>query len=274
MGRAFDEIRRLTRTLNRFDSATAVALLNQEGVLKAAPPEVCRVVSASLRYHRLSQGAFDITVQPIVDLYKQTFSESKAAAPASSRLKEALSLVGSEKVEVRDRAIHFHRPGMGVTLDGIAKGYIVDRASSLLERCGIENYLINAGGDIRTKGSPREKKSWTVAVQDPEKQKRYPDIIDMTDGAIATSGNYEVYFDREKMFHHIVDPNTGYSPELSTSVSVRTATAMDADAMSTCVFVMGPRQGTRFIDGLKSCESLVIDRSGKKISSRGWHSAA
>ena len=95
----------------------------------------------------------------------------------------------------------------------------------------------------------------------------------MKDGAIATSGNYEVYFDQEKMFHHIVDPKTGFSPHLTTSVSIMAETTTEADALSTSVFVMGPGKGTHFIDALPACQSLVISKDGTLSKSNGWKSA-
>ena len=273
MGEAFLEIDRLTRTISRFDETTAVGQLNREGYLKDTPPEVAQVIGRSLEYYRISNGAFDISVKPVVDLFKETFSEGKRMPPTETELREALRLVNASNIELRKGIVRFKHPGMGITLDGIAKGYIVDRASEVLARHRIKNHLINAGGDIRTMGHRRDQKPWTIAVQDPQKKKRYPDIIHVTDGAVATSGNYEIYFDREKMFHHIVNPNTGLSPEESTSVSVLANTAMDADALSTSVFVMTPGRGTRFINSLPGCESLVVAKGDKKIKSRGWKSA-
>lgn len=274
IGRAFDEIHRLARLMNRFDERTAVAQLNREGYLEDIPPEIAQVVAKSLYFHQLSQGTFDISVKPVVDLFKQTFGGAEKIAPTEEALNEALGLVGSNGIELRDGSIHFKKPGMGITLDGIAKGYIVDRASEVLAAHSIENHLINAGGDIRTMGAKADKKPWTVAIQDPLKRKHYPDVIHMTNGAVATSGNYEIYFDREKMFHHIVDPRTGLSPRLTSSVSVTAPTTMEADALSTSVFVMNPVRGTRFINSLPHCESLVIARGGSQLESRGWKSGA
>ena len=273
MGLAFEEIDRLTRTMSRFDETTAVAQLNKEGVLNDVPPEVAHVVGSGLGYYRLSRGSFDISVKPIVDLFREKFDSGKDTPPAEAEIDKALGLVGSDMIELNGRSIRFRKPGMGITLDGIAKGYIVDRASEILASHNIRNHLINAGGDIRATGLRRDRKPWTIAIQDPKKQKKYPDIIHMTDGAIATSGNYEVYFDREKMFHHIVNPDTGLSPEASTSVSVMADTTMDADALSTSVFVMNPVRGTRFINSLPRCESLVIAKGGDKFKSVGWKSA-
>jgi thiamine biosynthesis lipoprotein len=162
---------------------------------------------------------------------------------------------------------------MAITLDGIAKGYIVDQAAALLAKNNINNFLINAGGDIRTKGQRQDRKPWAIAIQDPHKKKQYPDIIQMSDGAVATSGNYEVYFDQEKMFHHIVNPRTGMSPHADASVSVIAPTTMEADALSTSVFVMEPMEGIRFIDSLPRYECLILSTTGKMKKSKGWKSA-
>jgi thiamine biosynthesis lipoprotein len=274
MGHAFDEIDTLTGLMNRFDDRTAVAQLNREGYLEDTPPEVAEVVARALYHYRLSQGTFDISVKPIVDLFKEKMGEGKKVLPTEKELKQALELVDSNKIELKERAIYFKKPGMEITLDGIAKGYIVDRVSAMIAGHNIKNHLINAGGDIRTMGARADKKPWTVAIQDPLKRRNYPDIIHMNNGAIATSGNYEIYFDREKMFHHIVDPRTGLSPELSTSVSVIAPTTMDADALATGVFVMNPVKGAGFINSLPQCESLVVAKDGTQLKSRGWKTGA
>jgi len=272
MGEAFLEVGRLSRAINRFDDRTAVAQLNREGYLKDVPPELAEVVREGLGYYRITNGAFDITVKPVVDLFKEKFSQGKGMAPSERELMKALSLVNGSDIGFDGSSLRFKRQGMGITLDGIAKGYIVDRASQVLTRHKIKNHLINAGGDIRTMGRGRNGKPWTIAIQDPLKKKHYPDVIHMTSGAIATSGNYEIYFDREKMFHHIVDPVTGLSPEASTSVSVVAKTTMAADALSTSVFVMDPERGTLFINSLPGCESLVVTRGLRTIKSAGWKS--
>lgn len=274
MGRAFDEIGRLAGLLNRFESTTAVAQLNREGYLRDVPPEVAHVVERSLYYHGLSRGKFDITVKPLIDLFKEKFGGESSEPPTEQELKEALALVGSKKIALGNRSLRFQTPGMGITLDGIAKGYIVDKASEILARYKIKNHLINAGGDIRTMGERLDRKPWTVAVQDPLKGKNYPDIIRMNNGAIATSGNYEIYFDQEKVFHHIVDPSTGLSPPLVTSVSVTASTTMEADALSTSAFVMKPSEGKRFIDSLPNTECLIVAKGGMQLKSKGWRRAA
>jgi thiamine biosynthesis lipoprotein len=274
VGQAFEEMDRLSALMNRYDERTAVGELNREGHLNDIPPEVAEVVSKALYYYRRSQGSFDITVKPIIDLFKEKTLDNENALPTEEELRTALEFVDSNKIELKGQAITFKKHGMGITLDGIAKGYIVDKASEFLATHNINNHLINAGGDIRTMGARADKKPWTVAIQDPSKRRNYPDIVHMNRGAIATSGNYEIYFDREKMFHHIVDPRTGISPEMSTSVSVIAPTTMDADALATGVFVMNPVEGTEFINSLGQCESLVVAKGGTQLKSMGWKSAA
>ncbi len=268
IGLAFDEIERLSRVLSRYDSNSPVSDLNGNGILKGAPREVVEMVARSIDYNRQTSGAFDITVQPLVDLYKNGFKAGQK--PADSEVELILQQVGAENLRLEGSNIRFLKKGMGITLDGIAKGYIVDRASELLSNQGIANHLINGGGDIRTSGLAANGKPWTVAIQDPAKQKQYPALIKMTSGAIATSGNYEVFYDREKVFHHIVDGRTGLSPEISASVTVKAGSVMDADALSTSVFVMQPTAGIRFINGQPGCECLVVGNNGLVARSNGW----
>ena len=272
MGLAFAEIDRLSRLLSRHDAASPLSHLNETGSLDHARPEILELVARSLFYHNQTGGAFDITVKPLVDLFKE--SAAAGRTPTDAEISALLPRTGSRHIRFGGGNISFAREGMGITLDGIAKGYIVDRASEVLHRHGIVNHLINAGGDIRTSGAAADGKAWTVAIQDPDKGREYPDIVTMGSGAMATSGNYEIYYDREKMFHHIVDSRTGRSPGLSTSVTVTAATVMDADALATSVFVMPPAQGLAFINSQPGCECFLLDKDGSMRRSAGWKSAA
>lgn len=268
IGEAFDEIDRLNLVLSRFDKNSPVTELNTTGTIEHMESEISEPVARALYYYQHTGGAFDITVAPLVDLYKQSFAAGKQ--PSEAQIKAVLSNIGSSNLRISGKSLSLGRPEMSITLDGIAKGYIVDQASELLHRKGVNNHLINAGGDIRTSGAAAQGRSWKVAVQDPAKKKEYPDIIEMKDGAVATSGNYEVFYDNEKLFHHIVNAKTGLSPHVSASVTVMASTVMDADALSTSVFVMEPEAGIRFIDSQMDCECLVITNAGEMKASKGW----
>ncbi|TKB09967.1 FAD:protein FMN transferase [Desulforhopalus sp. IMCC35007] len=268
IGLAFEEIDRLNAMLTHYEKTSAVGSFNASGKLEHAPVEVVELIGRSLYYNRETQGAFDITVKPLIDLYKNSFAVDHK--PSDSEIDLVLKRVGTENMRYDAGSIVFTKSDMGITLDGIAKGFIVDKASEVLKANGVSNHLINAGGDIRTSGKAAQGKAWTVAVQDPSKKNEYPDIITMQDGAIATSGNYEIYYDKEKLFHHIVNGQTGHSPHLSSSVSVVAPTVMDADALATSVFVMGPAAGVAFINGQPDTECFIIDKDGKNIKSAGW----
>ncbi len=268
IGLAWEEINRLCKLLSRHDSSTPVSHLNRTGTLPAAPVEVLEVVSRSLALHRETNGAFDITVKPILDLYQERFA--KGATPSEAEIKALLPQVGSEHLRYQGGNIAMSRQGMGITLDGIAPGYIVDRASEVLSRQGVTNHLINCSGDIRVSGTAAKGKPWTVAIQDPAKGKAYPQVVRMTSGAISTSGDYELYYDREKMFHHIVNSHTGHSPVALTSVTVTAPSVMEADALATALCVMEPAQGLALINRRPGCASFQIGRDGATRHSAGW----
>lgn len=267
---AFEEIYRLNSLLSRHIDVSPISQLNTHGFLNNAPVELVDVVRLSLAYHQLSRGAFDISVLPLLLLYESRFSQNKI--PTNTEIDERLELVGADDIKVDGRTIRLSKKGMGITTDGIAKGYIVDRASDILRQNGIENHLINAGGDIKTHGHAMKKKPWTIAIQDPSKGGEYPEILKMGSGAVATSGNYEIYFDEAKLFHHIVDPISGRSPLLSKSVTVTAPTVTAADALATSVFVLQPNEGTNLADSHDSFQSLIVDKKDEVIRSKDWKS--
>jgi thiamine biosynthesis lipoprotein len=271
IGKAFEEMDRVSRLLNRYQSASAIGTLNKEGHLADMPPEVSEVIARALHFHKASNGAFDMTVKPLVDLYKEHFAAHKSP-PSEAAVTKVLDLVDASAVRFDGRTIRFTKEGMGITLDGIAKGYIIDCGAKALERHGIKHALINAGGDIRAIGGKESKTPWKVAIQNPDKDGPYVDTITMVNGAIATSGNYEIYFDEEKLYHHIIDPKTGRSPLGSTSVTVLASNVMDADALSTAVFVLEPAAGKRFIESMSKTECVILDSTQRKIMSSRWPS--
>jgi thiamine biosynthesis lipoprotein len=264
IGRAFQEMDRLIAIFNRYDAASAVSQLNDAGRLDKPPTELVRVVSQAQKYHDLSRGVFDISVAPLVDL----FGNNAGGGPSRSEISDVLELVGAQHIGVSRRRIQLDRSGMRVTTDGIAKGHIVDGVARVLERRGIREYLVEAGGDIRVSGT--KSRPWTVAVQDPHRSGRFPDTIRLTAGAIATSGGYERYYDPGRNFHHIVDSKSGSSPQHSDSVSVIAPNAMAADALATVVFLMESSSGIAFVEALSGCECLAILRDGTQVKTTGW----
>lgn len=273
-GRAFLEMDRLISLLSRFDESSAVTCLNDQGSLTDVPPELSKLIDRSLRFFQLSGGLFDISVEPVVDLFRERLCCNRPVEPTRQEIADALDLVGSDHIALYDGRVRLGRSGMKISLNGIAKGFIVDAVARVLLSQGIEDFLINAGGDIRTSGAKEDRRPWTVAIQDPFKEDRFPDTIHLTDGAVATAGCYERAFDNERRYHHLVNTETGLSPHVNLSVSVVAPSAMAADALATSIFAMEPFLAMRFTESLRGCECLVVDRSGIVHTSPGWISAA
>jgi thiamine biosynthesis lipoprotein len=275
MGRAFLEMERVVDVLNRYDPASAVSYLNSEGVIRSPPPELSNVLGRALSYHRASRGVFDPTVQPLVDLIRSRTAGMTPLPSADALVEEIrglMDLVDAGAVEFNEGSIRLPRSGMGVTLDGIAKGYVVDRIAEVLAEYGLTDYLVNAGGDIRSSGRREDGEAWQVAIQDPDKSTDFPDVIPLSGMAVATSGSYEIYYDPERTHHHIVSSLDGRSPQHSTSVSVVAPTALEADALATSAFVMDPGGAVAFIDSMPRCACLIVDRSGRRLRSARWRS--
>lgn len=269
---AFSEIDRLSGMMSHYDDDSLLSELCREGNLDNADPSLIEVMKKALYFHEITDGVFDVTVFPIIELFKKSFQEKKAP-PSQEEINRVLEFVGSNMIEINGSSIKLRKKGMRLTLAGLAKGYIVDKASEVLVSHGIENHLINAGGDMKASGLREDKKPWKVAIQDPWKEKNHLDVILLTNAAVATSGNYENYFDPEKMYHHIANPKTGLSPLLNSSASIIAPTAMEADALATALLIMPPDYGVRFINSLPGHESLVFTRNNEMKKSTGWNSA-
>ncbi|MCH7856937.1 MAG: FAD:protein FMN transferase [Gemmatimonadetes bacterium] len=264
----FDEIERLESLLSRHRVGTPVWSLNETGVVRAPPRELLEVVRKGIDYWALTAGAFDMTIAPLLNLYYSSFAET-GVAPPREEIQRALALVGSEHVRVSDGEIAFEKAGMAVTLDGIAKGYIVDRAVEVLRKRGAERVLVNAGGDMASAGEALGGDAWRIALQDP----RVPDgslgVVRLQGESVATSGDYMQFLTPDMSLHHILDPRTGSSPEHTSGVSVVAPSAMAADALSTATLVLGPGEGMELLDRLDGIEGMIITKDQTVLRSRG-----
>jgi thiamine biosynthesis lipoprotein len=277
-GRAFQEMGRIVELLNRYDPASALSVLNDRGALRGPPPELSGVLDQALSYNRKTLGAFDPTVLPLVELFRSRGSIHAAGTappipPSPGEVRDLLGLVDIGAVDVKPGSIRLGKVGMGLTLDGIAKGFVVDRMAEILSGFGLSDFLIDAGGDLRASGFREDGRPWRVAVQDPEKEGGFPDVFPLTGMAVATSGSYEIYFDPDRSHHHLVDGVAGASPARCSSVSVVAPTAVEADALATSVFLMGPARGVAFIDSIPRCACLIVEPRGSQLRSSRWRSA-
>jgi thiamine biosynthesis lipoprotein len=234
LNNAFVEMSRLENILSRFSAGSPLAELNSSGRLRGAPGEFMQVIAASQQAGLVSQGVFDITVLPLLNTVESRVRANGSAAGSE----QLLPLIGMEKLKISGNNLAFDRSGMGITLDGIAKGYIVDKAVTSLQDQDIKYALVNAGGDIRALGSKPGGEGWRIKVQDPLDKNAFVDDFSITDQAVATSGNYEAYFDEAKLFGHVIRPEHPESANENLSATVLAANCMTADAMATALFVM------------------------------------
>ena len=264
---AFIEIERINSLMSHYNNQTPVGILNNEGILKNPDTELINILRQSEYYSALSNGAFDITVQPLLELYTTSFQKT-GKPPSEKEIKNILNLVNYQNIIIEETSISFDKTGMKITLGGIAKGYAVDKAIEILKANNIESALINAGGDIRTIGN-KGKEDWSIALRNPRDDQDYITIINLNNKAVATSGDYERYF-VDKTQHHIINPKTGKSALGIISVTILTDKAVDADALATSVFVLGANKGLALIESLSGVEGLLITENKEIIKSKGF----
>ena len=246
------EMERLISIFDYRRAGTALGILNQAGVLNEAPVELIETVRQSLRLGSLSQGAFDITVLPIVEAFKAGLSDTD----------HLNGLVDYRNVFVNGDQIKFARPGMSITLDGIAKGRVVDGGVTVLQSLGFENILVEAGGDMMAVSSDVDGEDWRVAISNPRPANGSEFIASFSvkNKAVTTSGDYLNYFNSDFSRHHIIDPRTGSSPFELSSATVIASNAAEADALSTALMVLGVQDGLEFIKQLTNVEALLVTR--------------
>lgn len=266
---AFQEMERLEGLLSRHRPDTPLSRLNREGVLREVPGELEQVLGEALRWAERSGGAFDPTVAPLLELYRR--HTGGPTIPAPREIAGARELVDFRAVRRDASGITFLLPGMSLTLDGIAKGFVVDRVVGVLVAGGAERVLVDAGGDMASSGGAAPgSPPWTVALQHPRDPGAMLGEVQLRGTAVASSGDYVQRFSPDGALHHILDPRTGVSPRESAGVTVLASTAMEADVLSTTAFVLGPQAGTAFLSGIPGVEGMVVTGDGRRVTTAGF----
>lgn len=261
---AFARMEEIERIATTWDSEGEAFKLNQNGYSDAPSDELLELINLSLYYSELTDGSFDITVQPLLDLWEYNPDADKQfweldESTQKPEINKALKLVGTDQIIIEDNAISFKEEGTKITLGGIAKGYAVDEALEVLKGMGIRYALVDAGGDIGTIGSKPDNELWDIALVNPDDTSEHLVDFKIEDKSVATSGNYERYFDLEKEVHHIINPETGYSATGCISVTIIAESCTQADVLATGVFVMGSEDGIRLVESLDDVECFIID---------------
>lgn len=235
---AFNEMKRIEKLFSLYDPESELSALNRDGEVKASP-EVIFVIQKSIEFWEATQGAFDITVAPLAQLWG--FKDKDFRVPGDEEIATARGLTGSDKISVNltESMVKLGLPGMKIDCGAVAKGFAVDQAIAAVKHEGITECLVSAGGDIYCLGG-RRGSPWIIAVQDPGRR-GFKGTLRLRDRAVATSGDYEQFFVQDsKHFSHIIDPLTGYPADGGiASVTVIADDCLTADALATAFCVKG-----------------------------------
>ena len=259
---AFDEMKRIEQLMSTYIPDSEISRINRAAGKEAIPvsPEVEEVIREGLYWSEQSSGAFDITVEPLVYLWD--FDGEKEIIPSENTLRKTASLVNYKDIEVKDHTVQLKRRGMAINVGGLAKGYAVDRAISIL-RAKVKNGIVNAGGDLFAFGQKKPQTPWSIGLQHPRKPQELLAAFAVQNQGIATSGDYQRYFIKDGVrYHHIFDPHTGKPARLMISTTIITTEVMDADALATAVFVMGPDKGIEWVDSMDNVEAMLMLKDG------------
>lgn len=271
----FDDLRDVDNRMTvKGISSELIAVNKAAGVSPVVVSEdTFHVIEVAKKYAEDSQGAFDITVFPVVSLWG--IGTDKERIPSPEEIKAGLEKVGYQDL-VLDSVKHtvfLKRAGMGLDLGGIAKGYAADRTAEKLRAMGIERGIVNLGGNIFAMGSKEDGTPWKIGIQNPMSSRgEYLGIADAVDQTIVTSGIYERYFEKDgKRYHHILDTKTGYPVDNELAgVSILTTSSIDADALSTTCFVLGPQKALEFVKNMPGVEVLFVTKDKKIIMTEGF----
>lgn len=250
----------IQQEMNAYAQEGDVAEINRNGPQGVrVRQDVYRLLKDSLHFAQLAEGAFDVTVFPLVELWKD--AEAQGRFPDQAELKAARDKVGYQnlRLEEPDRVV-LAKPGMKVDLGGIVAGFACDEIAAILGSYGIKDFLVDTGGEIFCRGKNKGSEPWLVGIQDPQDKQGILMTIELNDSCASTSGNYEKFYTIEgTSLSHIIDPVSGYPQKDIISATVIAKSAELADALSTALCVMGSEKGMALIRRLDSVEALIIE---------------
>ncbi|MHC4394771.1 MAG: FAD:protein FMN transferase [Planctomycetota bacterium] len=275
----FEQLESVDNLMSGYKTDSQLSRLNKDAY--KAPVKVDQslfeVLQRSVAFSRKTDGAFDITIGPLVDLYRRVGEEK--IAPSDEQITRAKSKVGFEKLKLdeQNKTVKFTVDGMKLDLGAIAKGYAIDKAVEAMQTCRAIGGMIDIGGDIRCFGTPpRGKTKWLIGLQDPTEKEVAIGTnqlllkLELTDNAVATSGDYRRFtlIDGKK-YSHIINRRTGSSAAGLSSVTIISRNATDADALATAVSVMGAEKGLTLIEKIPQTEAILIPASAGMTSHPG-----
>lgn len=263
--KAFQEIERLNQLYSTYIDSNWMWKINNTNDSIAVDEETYFLLKESEKFYNLTKGAYDPAIGNYIELLG--FERGTPEIPSQSEILNVLEKVGWKKIDITKSNLLVKKAQVKISFNAIVTGYAVDKMSKILEDNGIENYLINGGGEIFSRGS-----DWKIGIQHPRKLNELLGVIIADGMGVATSGDYQQYFEKDgKRYSHIINPLTGLPVEETEAVTIIAKDAATADALSTGIFVMGPDEGIKLIDSLENVEGIIVNSSGEVITSSGFN---
>jgi thiamine biosynthesis lipoprotein len=272
---AIEEIRRIEKLLTTFDENSQTNQINKMAGIEPVPvdQEVFDLIRRSLKISDVTDGAFDITYGSI-DKRLWNFDQTMTSLPDAKTARDMVRLINYRKVILneQDSSVLLKEKGMRIGFGGIGKGYAADRAKALLVKEGVQSGIVNASGDLITWGRQADQQPWTIGIAHPDHARQAFSWLNISDLAIATSGNYEKYVVIDgKKYSHTINPKTGMPVSGIKSVTIISPYAEIADAMATPVMVMGVQAGLHLINQIHHLDCIIVDDNNNIYSTKNIH---
>ncbi len=258
------EIDRLENLFSLFRPDSLISQLNRTGWVDTAEPDFLRVLTESERISRLSNGAFDVTVQPLWVLYSKHFDRwgRDAEGPGADAINQALGSVNWRAVQTSGGRVSFTAPNMGITLNSIARGYATDRVTAILKAAGLEHVLVDLD-NYYALGNHPDGRPWRIGMADPKSPDHVMKVLDVKNLAVASASGFGTVFDRAGIYHHIFDPHTGGCSSTWAGCTVLAESATIADALSTTLLVAPPAKIPQILAEGGGVKAYMVDRTGR-----------
>lgn len=256
---ALQKVRKVDALMSLHQERSQVFQLNRRGILQSPDRHVVHVLTFSQQLSRLTAGAFDVTVQPLWDLFSR--AHAAGTLPTQDDIAAAKSLVDWRRLDVNRQRVRLHGPGTAITVNGVAQGYAVDLAVDALRNRGVRHALLDTG-EFGAMGRKTHDQPWVLGIGHPRQHDAIAAIVSMDGRKVATSGDYATYFSSDYLHHHIFDPATGDSPLELASATVIAPTGILADGLSTAFMVMGSERAFAFASRMPNVDALLIDKNG------------
>ena len=259
LDKCFNEAKKLESMFSLYKNDSLISQLNEYGEIHNYPNQFRELLEIALKFSKISNGAFDITVQPLWKLYEDFYTNNNNANKVikDSEIKNVLKKVDYKKVFIENKKIFFKDENMSITLNGIAQGYITDKVTEILANFGISKTLVNMG-EYRALGSKNNGEDWKIGIVNPDQTWSISKILPIQNMSVATSGGYGHFFDRNIKAHHIFNPKSGKNDNFYKSVTVKAKTATIADGLSTTLFATNKKFHKQIINNFKNIEVIYI----------------